>query len=59
METQHFLRRAYKRKLPDDTQVDKIKPLITNLALMLNAYLKSIGRISNRSTAQELLTTGH
>jgi len=50
-ETQHFLRRAYKRKLLDDNQVNKIKPLVDSLAPMLNAYLRSIGRVSNRSTA--------
>src|SRR6478672_1301765 len=50
-ETQHFLRRAYKRKLLDDKQVNKIKPLIDNLAPMLNAYLRSIGSVSNRSLA--------
>jgi four helix bundle protein len=45
-ETQHFLRRAYKRRLLDEKQVNSIKPLVDNLAPMLNAYLKSIGRIS-------------
>jgi four helix bundle protein len=50
-ETQHFLRRAYKRKLLDDHQVSKIKPLVDNLAPMLNAYLRSIGAVSNRSIA--------
>jgi len=50
-ETQHFLRRAYKRKLLDDNQVNKIKPLVDSLAPILNAYLRSIGRVSNRSTA--------
>jgi four helix bundle protein len=50
-ETQHFLRRAYKRKLLDDNQVNKIKPLVDNLAPMLNGYLRSIGRVSNKSTA--------
>ena len=42
-ETQHFLRRAYKRKLLDDNQVHRIRPLVDNLAPMLNAFLKSIG----------------
>jgi len=42
-ETQHFLRRAYKRKLLDDGQVNTIKPPVDNLAPMLNAYLRSIG----------------
>ena len=50
-ETQHFLRRAYKRKLLDDSQVNTIKPLVDNLAPMLNAYLRSIGPVSNRSKA--------
>jgi len=50
-ETQHFLRRAYKRKLLDDNQVNKIKPLVDSLAPMLKAYPRSIGRVSNRSTA--------
>ena len=42
-ETQHFLRRAYRRKLVSAEQVAAIKPLIENLAPQLNAYLKSIG----------------
>jgi four helix bundle protein len=51
-ETQHFLRRAYKRDLLDDSQVNKIKPLIDNLAPMLNGYLKSIGPVSSRSISK-------
>jgi len=50
-ETQHFLRRAYRRKLLDDKQVKKIKPLIDDLAPMLNAYLRSIGTVSNKAIA--------
>lgn len=49
-ETQHFLRRAFRRKLITGPQVDKIKPLIDELAPRLNAYLKSIG---TRRTAGE------
>ncbi|HJZ67788.1 MAG TPA: four helix bundle protein [Blastocatellia bacterium] len=49
-ETQHFLRRAYKRKLLNDDQVKRIRPLVANLAPMLNAYLKSIGRIPKQGT---------
>jgi four helix bundle protein len=44
-ETQHFLRRAYRRKLLKKTDVEKIQPLVVNLAPQLNAYLKSIGEI--------------
>jgi four helix bundle protein len=50
-ETQHFLRRAYKRKVLEDSQVNKIKPIVDNLAPMLNAYLKSIGPASHKSIA--------
>lgn len=42
-ETQHFLRRAYRRRLLKKADVERIKPLVTNLAPQLNAYLKSIG----------------
>lgn len=43
-ETQHFLRRAFKRKLLTPADVKKLKPLVDNLAPQLNSYLKSIGR---------------
>ncbi|MBI3851253.1 MAG: four helix bundle protein [Verrucomicrobia bacterium] len=43
-ETQHFLRRAYKRKLLTTDQVKRLKPLVDNLAPQLNSYIKSIGR---------------
>src|SRR5881394_347808 len=42
-ETQHFLRRAFKRKLLTTRDVEKLKPLVDNLAPQLNSYLKSIG----------------
>ncbi len=42
-ETQHFLRRLYKRQLLSGRQVARIKPLIDELAPRLNAYLRSIG----------------
>ena len=45
-ETQHFLRRAYKRKLMTPVQVNRIKPSVDELAPRLNAYLKSIGPVS-------------
>ncbi len=44
-ETQHFLRRAYKRKLLTPPEVKKIKPLVDNLAPQLTSYWKSIGHI--------------
>ena len=42
-ETQHFLRRAFKRKLLTPADVKKIKPLVDNLAPQLSSYWKSIG----------------
>jgi four helix bundle protein len=46
-ETQHWLIRAYNRNLLTDEQVNKLKVTIDDLAPQLNAYLKSIGRLSN------------
>jgi four helix bundle protein len=43
-ETQHFLRRAFRRKLLTATDVKKLKPLVDNLAPQLNSYIKSIGQ---------------
>ena len=42
-ETQHWLRRAYKRNLLTREQIEKLKPLIENLSPSLNAYLRTIG----------------
>ena len=42
-ETRHWLRRAYRRKLLNETQTNTIKELLDELAPRLNAYLKSIG----------------
>ena len=49
-ETQHFLRRAFRRKLLTPSDVKKLKPLVDNLAPQLNSYLKSIGRSSDAGT---------
>jgi four helix bundle protein len=50
-ETQHFLRRAFKRKLLSRQDVEKLKPIVDNLAPQLNSYLKSIG--SNSTSDSE------
>jgi len=42
-ETQHWLRRAYRRELLTAAQVERVKPLVDELAPWLNAYLRSIG----------------
>src|SRR5687767_13177004 len=41
-ETQHWLRRAFKRKLLRSQDVQTLKPVIDRLAPTLNAYLRSI-----------------
>jgi four helix bundle protein len=46
-ETRHWLRRAYRRKLLSDEQVQELKAIIENLGPQLNAYLKSIGPSKN------------
>ena len=53
-ETQHWLRRAFKRKLLNSDEVAKLKPLVDELAPRLNAYLNSIGRtVSRRQSSEE------
>ena len=52
-ETQHFLRRAFRRKLIEEPQVKRIKPLIDELAPRLNAYLKSIGTVKMKDETEE------
>ena len=42
-ETRHWLRRAYKRRLLDDEQINELKLTIEDLAPRLNSYLRSIG----------------
>jgi len=51
-ETQHWLRRAYKRNLLTKVQVDKLKPIISELGPCLNAYLKSIGSVAQKQKSE-------
>ena len=51
-ETQHWLRRAYKRNLLTKVQMDKLKPIISELGPCLNAYLKSIGSVTQNKKAE-------
>ena len=50
-ETQHWLRRAFRRKLLKDDEVKMLKPLVDKLAPMINAYLRSIGSTRNKDKA--------
>ena len=47
LETQHWLRRAFQRKLLKPAQVAKLQTIVESLAPSLNAYLGSIGRSEN------------
>lgn len=48
-ETQHWLRRAYKRKLLSEKQVNDLVPIVNELTPRLNAYLSSIGSLRKLS----------
>jgi four helix bundle protein len=45
-ETQHWLRRAYKRNLLTQKQIETLKPIVDKISPTLNAYLRSIGKTS-------------
>lgn len=47
-ETKHWLRRAYRRRLLSDKQVNVVRPLVDELTPKLNAYLRSIGTLERR-----------
>jgi four helix bundle protein len=42
-ETRHYLRRAYKRNLLNEETIERLRPILDELAPRLNSYLKSIG----------------
>jgi four helix bundle protein len=47
-ETQHWLRRAYRRRLLVESQINRLSSLVDELAPKLNAYLNSIGKVPVR-----------
>ncbi|MFM6350806.1 MAG: four helix bundle protein, partial [Dolichospermum sp.] len=44
------LRRAYKRNLLTNEEVNRLKPIIEELSPKLNAYLNSIGNLSGKKS---------
>ena len=57
METQHWLRRAFRRKLLNPDQTTTLQASMGKLPLKLNAFLKSIGKnrpstVNSRSTSK-------
>ena len=47
-ETRHWLRRAYKRKLLSEIQIEQLAPIIEKLTPKLNAYLGAIGNYKKK-----------
>jgi four helix bundle protein len=47
-ETQHWLRRAFRRRLLTPEQTAGLQAILDQLAPKLNAYLKAIGRAADR-----------
>src|SRR5882672_7886379 len=55
-ETQHWLRRAYKRSLLSKQQVASLRPIVDELSPKLNAYFRSINSVAliNRKQSTKL-----
>jgi four helix bundle protein len=47
-ETQHWLHRAFQRKLLTSDQIAKPQPLVEQLGPLLNGYLRSIAEVDQR-----------
>jgi four helix bundle protein len=52
-ETKHWLRRAFRRGLLSTEDVKRIRPIIDELAPKLNAYLRSIGSVTETTRVDE------
>ncbi len=52
-ETQHWLRRAVRRKLLTPEQASSLRDIVKNLVPMLNAYLRSIGKGAKTDKADD------
>ena len=48
-ETKHWLRRAYKRRLLTQAEVDELKPIVNELLPTLNAYYRSVDTAATKS----------
>ncbi|HVF31022.1 MAG TPA: four helix bundle protein [Pyrinomonadaceae bacterium] len=55
-ETKHWLRRAFKRKLLSEKDVERLKPIMDELSPRLNAYINSL-KVVPRTTNDEPRTT--
>jgi four helix bundle protein len=52
-ETQHWLRRAVRRKLLTPEQASRLREIVKNLGPMLTAYLRSIGKGKKHDDADD------
>ena len=52
-ETQHWLRRAFRRNLLTEIQVSELSPVMDELTPKLNAYLGSIGSLRYRKVEKQ------
>lgn len=52
-ETQHWLRRAFRRGLLSEKQINNLVPLVNELTPRLNAYLRSIGSLRKESVSMD------
>lgn len=48
-ETRHWLRRAYTRNLLTNKEIEQLKPIIENLTLKLNGYLRYLKNTSTNN----------
>jgi four helix bundle protein len=55
-ETQHFLRRAFRRKLLTVDEIERLRRTIDELAPRLNAFLKSIGPVAKPKATRRRTT---
>ncbi len=48
-ETKNWLRRSYKRNLLTEEEIEKVKPIIDELLPRLNAYFRSIDKLTKNN----------
>lgn len=58
-ETRHWLRRAHRRGLLKDGVVGTIRPIIDELSLKLNAYLRAIGELVEKERGEHARSKGN
>ena len=57
-EVKHWLRRAYKRKLLSETEINSLKDFTLELTPKMSAYINSIGRSKSTDHPQRTMDNG-